>query len=302
MNFGKATNLEEVDFRLPEDHPTTGVVLGRTENGLPTQIRIGATGWSNPEWNGDWYPKGCKPGDFLKYYSRQFGTIEFNTTHYQVPGPEQVERWYQNAAAGFRFCPKVPQQISHREGLRPSETLSRFCDSIIGLQEMLGPAFIQLPENFGPGHAETVIHFVERWPKDLSLHWEFRHPDWFKGLSAAERVFEHLTSRGHGMVITDVAGRRDVLHMRLTNPVVLIRFVGNDPHPTDYTRMEDWILRLHSWKTMGLESCYLFLHQPESIVLPAYAIQWAERIQISMGIDPIRPKPLPPPSGQPTLF
>ena len=56
-----------------------------------------------------------------------------------------------------------------------------------------------------------------------------------------------------GAVITDTAGRRDCVHQRLTTPFAFIRFVGNNLHPTDYSRMDDWVERIQEWFDQGLE-------------------------------------------------
>ena len=37
-------------------------------------------------------------------------------------------------------------------------------------------------------------------------------------------------------VIVDTAGRRDLMHMRLTNPTAFVRYVGAN-HESDYTRL-----------------------------------------------------------------
>ena len=69
-------------------------------------------------------------------------------------------------------------------------------------------------------------------------------------------------------VITDVAGRRDVLHMTLTNETAMIRFVGNDFHPTDYSRIDDWAARLNEWIHAGVKNIYFFCHEPDNLHAP----------------------------------
>lgn len=63
-----------------------------------------------------------------------------------------------------------------------------------------------------------------------------------------------------GTIITDTAGRRDVLHMQLTIPKAFIRFVGNSLHPTDYPRIDSWGQRFKKWKDAGIEEIYFFMH------------------------------------------
>ena len=56
--------------------------------------------------------------------------------------------------------------------------------------------------------------------------------------------------------------------MRLTTPTAFIRFVGNDLHPTDYTRVDAWIQRIKKWIEQGVEKIYFFMHQNEEINSP----------------------------------
>jgi uncharacterized protein YecE (DUF72 family) len=303
MKFGKLESLARVDFRMPADHPQTAQVLSVSGTLGPPAIYVGATGWGNPEWNGTWYPAKTKAADFLLHYAKQFGTIEFNTTHYRIPDAEQIAKWAEAAAPGFKFCPKVPQQISHYARLKADDATSEFCAAVAGLESFLGPTFLQLPDHHGPEAAASVLQFARTWPQELPLHWEFRHPDWFRGHAQAEAVFRELQRLGQGTVITDVAGRRDVLHMRLTNPVLVLRFVGNHPHATDYARTLDWVQRIRAWSQAGLREAYIFIHQPEMEEVPPFCAHWSELLAGATHADIRQPKPwTPPPPIQQSLF
>lgn len=293
MKFGKLYDLRGVDLSLPDDHPRTRRVLAESgrKAGEKPRIYLGATGWSNREWVGNYYPAGTKPADYLRHYSRQFNTIEFNTTHYRIPDSELVYRWYTGAGPGFKFCPKIPQQISHRARLSAEDATNRFVAAISGLQEKLGPTFLQLPDYHGPDAGRSVLQYLKDWPQELGLHWELRNPDWFVAENAAaDRIYDALEGAGQGMVITDVAGRRDVLHMQLTNAVLVLRFVGNGLHATDYLRADAWAGRLGEWCEMGLREAYIFIHQPEMEQVPAYTAYWAEALLRTTGVQTAVPK------------
>lgn len=296
MKFGKLIDIGGVDFRLPPDPPRTERVLARAlETGKTTpKIYVGATGWGNKEWIGKWYPKKAKQKEFLKHYSQQFNTIEFNTTHYRIPEPTTIERWYSLAAEGFRFCPKVPQQISHYSRLSNAEIpTTQFISVISELREKLGPVFLQLPEYHGPKDVRKVVDYVQTWPPEMPIYFEFRHPDWFGTAPEADLAFQALETCGHGTVITDVAGRRDVLHMQLTNPVLVLRFVGNHLHPTDYTRTDEWVQRIKQWIDMGLREVYLFIHQPEMEEVPEFTAYWVDQINAACGLQVPKPRRIP---------
>jgi uncharacterized protein YecE (DUF72 family) len=306
VKFGKLMDLSGVDFTLPPDSVRTARVLARAAQSAAAnrQVYIGCTGWGNPAWQGTYYPAKSKPEDYLYHYSRLFNTIELNTTHYRIPDAATIARWQEQAATHFSFCPKVPQQISHRSRLAAEEPTLRFAETVAGLGDKLGPCFIQLPDSHGPQGVHLIHQFLRLWPSTIDLHWELRHPDWFPAdTGAASEGFDALEAAGHGAVITDVAGRRDVLHMELTAPVLLLRFVGNGLHPTDYSRSAAWFERIADWWQRGLRAAYVFIHQPAIELVPPFAAYWARGLNQALGIHLHEPAPIPPPSGpQGSLF
>ena len=281
MKFGKLQDISRVNFDLPPDPAgNTKVLTGLAVPEEPPTCYIGCTGWSMPEWVGKVYPKGTKSKDFLKYYSQQFNTIEFNTTHYRIPGFSTVEKWYNESAPGFKFCPKVPQSISHSKDLgASSDSLEVFSDAILGLKEKLGPCFLQLPPYFGHDRLALLEHFLQRWPSAIDLAVEVRHESWFEADSKRRDFLNLLFRYGVGTVITDVAGRRDVLHMALTSGIAMVRFVGNGLHPTDYTRIDKWVERIDDWFELGLQEIFFFTHEPDNILAPDLARYLFEKIR-----------------------
>ena len=100
-------------------------------------------------------------------------------------------------------------------------------------------------------------------------------------------------------VITDVAGRRDVCHARLTNREVVVRFVGNALHPTDYSRIDAWVERLDSWFQNGLQNVYFFTHEPDNILAPELAAYLTKKFQEKTTIKTRGPNlQMPPNEGE----
>ena len=300
MKFGKLVDISGVDFSLPPGPEVPGAF--RLPPGTELPVRIGATGWSMPEWVGRWYPAGTRRADFLQSYGRQFGTIELNTTHYRIPTPETVAKWYAATPADFRFCPKVPQRISHDRQLGIGEAaLPQFTEVMLGLREKLGCAFAQFPPYFGADRLGLLERFLQAWPSAVPLAVEVRHESWFAGAGRElDRLAELLRHYGVALVITDVAGRRDVLHLRVTAPRTLIRFVGNGLHRTDYERIDAWVARLAEWR---LPETYFFPHEPDNILAPDLAAYLAERLQAAGPFTTRGPQPASaPPGGQLDLF
>ena len=281
MKFGKLSDISGVDFTLPPDAPQAGPLLGSLpQREGPPLLFIGCTGWSMKEWIGKVYPKGTKAKDFLRVYSRQFNTIELNTTHYRIPSAEMIEKWYQESSPDFRFCPKIPQSISHSQSLGlGTELIPSFCEAILGLKEKLGCCFLQLPPHFDIRRLSQLEKFLKSFPREISLAIELRHESWFNNPQNREAVFSMLQGYGTATVITDVAGRRDVLHMRPTSGTALVRFVGNNLHPTDYSRIDQWMERLASWFENGLREAFFFPHEPDNLLAPELAAYVLEKAQ-----------------------
>jgi uncharacterized protein YecE (DUF72 family) len=133
-----------------------------------------------------------------------------------------------------------------------------------------------LHPGMGPKSLDTVENFIQAIPKEIKLFVELRNEGWFEQPENFDAVFEMLERNGAGAVITDVAGRRDCAHMRLTIPEAFIRFEGNDLHPTDYSRVDGWVQRIKKWREAGIQKVFFFMHQNSEVfspVLARYAIQ-----------------------------
>jgi len=285
LKFGKLANIDQVDFTLPQDATGTVTVLEKLPPSKP-QLYVGCTGWGMKEWVGTVYPPKTKAKDYLHHYARQFGTIELNTTHYRIPTLETVSKWRDTVPIDFRFCPKIPQSISHSRDLGLSgDNTMRFCENISELGEKLGSCFVQLPPYFGFDRLGLLTKFLEKFPQNIPLALELRHESWFETPTNFEAVFEMMQGLNISPVITDVAGRRDVLHQRLTNHTVLIRWVGNALHPTDYTRIDAWVQRLKTWFEAGLQQVFFFPHEPDNILAPEIATYFIKKINEHCKLD-----------------
>jgi uncharacterized protein YecE (DUF72 family) len=281
MKFGKLEDISGVDFRLAPDPPGNAVVLRAlpVREG-PSRAYIGATGWAMKEWVGEIYPPGTKSKDYLREYAKQFNTIELNTTHYRIPDAATIARWRAETSADFRFCPKIPQSISHSSHLSLGESaLMQFREAIQGLGEKLGCCFLQLPPYFDIGRLSLLERFFTRWPRELPLAVEMRHASWFEDSRRWAMVVERFVERGVVALITDVAGRRDVAHMALSAPIAMVRFVGNGLHPSDHARIDDWVRRIRRWSELGLREVYFFTHEPDNILAPELAAYLWEQLR-----------------------
>jgi uncharacterized protein YecE (DUF72 family) len=276
MDFGRLPNVDQVDFRLPEEPEGNREFFARIKLNQSLsggcRIWIGPTGYNMKPWVGSWYPTGTKERDFMEAYGKLFNTIEHNTTHYRIPDIGMVERWRDAVPTDFHFCPKVPQIFSHARDLGLSDPqLLIFWERMALFEDKLGCCFLQLPPYFEPRNLPALSKFLQRWPATLPLAVEVRHESFFRPGQAQDQYFALLEALGMAAVITDVAGRRDVCHLRLTAPSTMIRFVGNALHPSDYSRVDEWALRLAQWNKQGVNTIYFFTHEPDNLLAPELA-------------------------------
>jgi uncharacterized protein YecE (DUF72 family) len=304
MDFGRLPTLNGLDLSLPPDDPATLRVLRRTaRQGTSPIIRLGAPTFANKPWLGSYYPAGTKDANLLQFYSRLFPTLELNSTHYGLPDASTIARWRQLTPPSFRFCPKLPQQISHDFGLGPmADPLVReFGQWLLLLGDRVGHPFLQLPPTFGPTQFPSLERFISIYKDaapEMPLAVELRHPLWFSSQQARDSVFSMLEAMGITAVISDVAGRRDVLHLRLTTAVAFIRFNAHNLHPTDYTRIDAWVERLTNWYSEGLQELYFFVHQPDIRHTPVLLQYLTEQLNTRLGLRLPIPRPIQPVQGR----
>lgn len=270
MEFGKVTpeELEQIDFTLPPDPEVNSTVLKPRKT--PTKFYIGCAKWGRPDWVGKIYPKGTKPKDFLEHYAKLFNCIEFNAVFYRMPFPSDIQKWKEKVPKGFLFCPKFVDTITHRKRLKNVEfETGKFLEAITEFKENLGPLFLMPHPQMSPKQKDTLFHFIETFPKDLDMFVEMRNPQWYENPEGYDReLYDFLKKHKRGTIITDATGRRDCVHMHLSTPECFVRFVGNSLHPTDYTRIDEWVQRIKQWMEQGLKTCYFFMHQHEELHSP----------------------------------
>lgn len=284
MEFGKAKpeDISSVNFDLPEDGSHTSAVLNKKQRGKAS-VFVGCAKWGRPEWVGFLFPPKTKAASFLNEYARHFNSIELNAAYYKIPSVNNVHKWKEQAEEfrndNFLFCPKFPISISHYKKLKGAEEKTdEFLTSIMEFGAHLGPSFLQMSDRFGPSSIDSLTYYLHSLPKDLRVFTELRNSEWYADPASRKALFELYADLRQGAVITDVSGRRDLLHMELTIPEVFIRFngLGAPLRETDFARIDAWAERLKDWQGRGLKKIYFFMHQEderESVRLAAYAIK-----------------------------
>lgn len=280
MKFGSVKEPDLVDFTLPPDHFGTSQFLSGKKN--LKEVYVGCAKWNKTDLK-KFYPKGTK--DELAYYSSQFNCIELNATFYSHFSEDQIETWRTKVPDNFKFFPKVHQRISHLKRLNDvEESVEYYTEGIRAFKEKMGMIFLQLHDNFKPKTMDRLEHFCSLWPTDLPLAIELRNTEWFNDDAIADHVYKLFEQYHITNIITDTAGRRDLLHMRLTTPTAFVRYVGAN-HPSDWTRLDDWMERIKTWVDGGLENLYFFVHQNLEKESPVLATKFIEMLNAEFGLE-----------------
>ncbi|MEM7093820.1 MAG: DUF72 domain-containing protein [Actinomycetota bacterium] len=284
-------------------------------------VRVGCPMWAHKPWVGRWYPANTRAGTELALYTRLCNAVEGNTTFYAEPSADTVARWLEQSPSDFRFAFKLPRTVTHDQRLQDvREPVRSFLNRIEPLGERIGPVQAQLPPAFGPEGFDVLAAFVRRLPLDWPWAVELRHPGWFDGGLAHQRLDELLNERGIGRVVLDTrplysvpAGSTASVEERSNKPRLpitldavgprpIIRVIGEDQAEGTLGGLLTWVPFIVDWVRAGREP-YLFVHQPENLDSPGIARQIYDAIRIAL------PElgPLPEPDGveandQPALF
>ncbi len=303
MEFGRVdvSELNNINFTLPKEPAFNKQVLPGKRVKHP-KVYLGCAKWGRTEWVGKIYPLKTKEKDFLDHYVKHYNSIELNATHYKVYGAAGIAKWAAKAGdSDFMFCPKMYQGITHRGSLLNKEFITtEFLRGIVAFEKHLGPVFVQVSDAFTTKRKEELFTFLRSLPTDMQFFLEVRHPDWFGKADVQKELFDFLRSVNMGIVITDTSGRRDCAHMHLTIPKTFIRYVGNSLHPTDYTRVDDWIKRMKYWLEGGIEELYFFMHMHDEAFSPELTVYMVDKLNKACGLDLIKPKFIEP--AQTELF
>ncbi len=282
MKFGQVDNPEGIDFTIPPDHPDTAKALKiQTLKSSGFEVYVGCAKWNKKDLK-NFFPRGVK--DELAYYSTQFNSIELNATFYRLFPPATFDNWYATVPENFRFFPKLEQTISHFLRLKDvKEIVERNVANMSHLHEKLEMPFLQMHDKFGPRDFDRVVAFVENWTYEVPLAIEFRHTDWYNDAAVSSKLYDLLGMHGVTNVLVDTAGRRDLMHMRLTTPTAFIRWVGANEPKSDRARLDEWIGRISNWKNAGLQKLFFFIHQNAEQESPALAAHFIERLNKKIG-------------------
>ncbi len=225
------------------------------------KLYVGTSGFSYPEWRGNFYPADLPGDEMLKYYSRVFSTVELNNTFYRFPRTEHVEAWRKTTPKGFRFSVKVHRLITHIKRLKDVEDPVRtMLERTAGLKDRRGPLLFQLPPSLrcDPPLLRDFLYALPPMP----LAMEFRHQSWFN-----DEVYSTLAE--HRATLAIMESDEDEPVMEFVGPLVYLRL-----HRSAYddAAMDAWAARIREQLARKKDVYAYFTHE-EGAPAPEHAQQ-----------------------------
>lgn len=150
-------------------------------------ILIGTAGWSYDDWLGVFYPQKMKSGQYLAYFAKFFDYTEVNSTFYNLPNENVVQKWLNDVPETFRYSVKMWQAITHKKENQEG-AIKAFFTRMKVLEPKVKGYLMQFPPYFkySAKHQNQVVQLLDKIPTEKQIFMEFRDNAWFdpKVLSA----------------------------------------------------------------------------------------------------------------------
>jgi uncharacterized protein YecE (DUF72 family) len=226
---------------------------------MAARLYAGTSGFSYPEWRGDFYPADLPQNEMLQHYSRVLPTVEINNTFYRFPRAEHVEQWRKATPKGFRFSVKANRVITHIQRLRDVGELVRVqLERVSGLEDRRGPLLFQLPPSLRRD-LPLLRDFLATLPPLLCAV-EFRHASWF-----SDEVYSTLAEHRAAMTIMESDEDKPVLEF--VGPFVYLRLHRSAYPPAE---MKAWGRRIAE-QIAAKKDVYAYFTHEEGAPAPEYA-------------------------------
>ena len=231
---------------------------------MSVRVLTGTSGYSYPEWKGNFYPEKMAAKDMLRFYAERFPTVEINNTFYRMPKEALLQGWADQVPESFTFVLKASQRITHIQRLKECGELLTYLFRVTAiLGARLGPLLFQLPPNFKKD-VPRLESFFEAMPERRRVAVEFRHASWFD-----DEVYETLRGQRAALCVADT-GEEPVAPLVATTDWGYLRLRREDFGDAE---LRDWARRI---REQPWSEAYVFLKHEEEGKGPKLAARLME--------------------------
>ncbi|MCC7534759.1 MAG: DUF72 domain-containing protein [Deltaproteobacteria bacterium] len=169
---------------------------------MTARILIGTSGYAYADWVGPVYPRGTRPDEYLRVYSKLFSTCELNFSHYVIPTAKTLSTMVERTEGRMQFAVKVHRSITHERPADLAVAVHDVREPLEPLREagVLAAVLLQFPQSFHRERDNRVYlgALVELFRPD-PLVVELRHRSW-----EHPRVFEQMRENDVALCALDV--------------------------------------------------------------------------------------------------
>ncbi|MFX0042088.1 MAG: DUF72 domain-containing protein [Candidatus Hodarchaeota archaeon] len=147
------------------------------------KISIGCAGWDYKDWVGPFYPKNLERQNYLAYYAKFFRITEINSTFYNLPSIDTVNKWNSRVPPDFRFIIKMWQKITHNlneSGI--GNRINQFLRHIEPLKNKTAGILMQFPPwfKYSEKNLSQLKFLINKIPLFIRQVIELRDNSWLK--------------------------------------------------------------------------------------------------------------------------
>jgi uncharacterized protein YecE (DUF72 family) len=242
---------------------------------MTADIRIGTSGYSYKHWVGRYYPEDLKPAEWLRFYLRDFDTVELNNTFYHLPKEEAFDNWRKATPHDFIYAVKGSRFITHMIKLKdPERGLVNFMPRAERLRWKLGPVLWQLPPGWNL-NLERLETFLRLLPKGHRYTFELRNQSWM-----TNEVLELLRRYNAAFCIYELAGYQSPIEITADWAYIRLHGPTSFKYQGSYTdrQLDEWAQRIRAW-SRKLKAVYVYFDNDDS----AYAVRNALTLKKLVG-------------------
>ena len=218
---------------------------------------VGTSGYSFPDWVGNFYPEGTKREQMLELYVKRFEAVEVNYTYYRMPTAKTLDKMARTSPEAFTFWVKANRATTHEQDRSVAREFLENLEPLRATDKLAG-VLLQFPQSFH----RTVVNrtYLASAIEDFQsapLAVEFRHCSW-----EHPATVEGLRQRDVTVVIPDAPDLQGLFRPApaVTNRTGYLRLHSRDAskwyagaaerYDYNYSR-EELLAMLASWQELA---------------------------------------------------
>jgi uncharacterized protein YecE (DUF72 family) len=236
------------------------VSIPHRNHSMPTDIRIGASGYHYKHWIGRFYPLKTPASKMLGYYARHFDTLELNNSFYRLPTVAAFASWRDATPENFVFAVKASRFITHNKKLKdPENALNNILPRAEHLGKKLGPVLFQLPPGWKV-NVERLQALLEVLPGEHRYAFEFRETSWMTA-----EVYRVLRRHNAAFCIYELAGYQSPCEITADFAYVRLHGPGAAKYQGSYSdaQLRAWARRIEEWAPK-LKAVYVYFDNDQA--------------------------------------